>query len=323
MIKMSRFAKYAWIVLGYNLLVILWGAYVRASGSGAGCGSHWPLCNGVVIPRSPAAETVVEFTHRLMSGVAFLLVVGLLVWAWRAFPRRHLVRWGAALSMVFMVTEALVGAGLVLFELVAQNASAARAISISIHLANTFLLLGFLSLTAWWAILAVPFRLRGNGVLAAVLGIGLAGMLVLGMSGALTALGDTLFPAASFSEGFRQEISPTAHFLMRFRLFHPTLAVIVSAYLILAAGWISTRHSSGNVRQLRRWLVLLVALQIAAGVLNVFLLAPIWLQLVHLLVSDLIWILLVLFSVNALSWRPEFQAARESADSQIRGSEPA
>ena len=83
----SGFAAYAWAVLGFNLLVILWGAFVRATGSGAGCGSHWPLCNGEVLPRAPALATLIEFSHRLTSGVALLLVIGLVVGAWRGFPR--------------------------------------------------------------------------------------------------------------------------------------------------------------------------------------------------------------------------------------------
>ena len=149
--KLKRFAKYAWFVLIFNLGVILWGAYVRATGSGAGCGSHWPLCNGEVIPRSDQIETLVEFTHRLSSGVAFLLVAGMLVWAWRIYPKGHRVRRGAIFSMFFMITEALVGAGLVLFELVAEDTSTARALSISVHLVNTFVLLACITLTAWWA----------------------------------------------------------------------------------------------------------------------------------------------------------------------------
>ncbi len=48
------FSRYAWGVLLWNVLVALWGAYVRATGSGAGCGSHWPTCNGEILPRAPA-----------------------------------------------------------------------------------------------------------------------------------------------------------------------------------------------------------------------------------------------------------------------------
>ena len=59
--------RFAWFTVFYNVLVILWGALVRASGSGAGCGNHWPLCNGQVIPVSPGWHTVIEFTHRQMT----------------------------------------------------------------------------------------------------------------------------------------------------------------------------------------------------------------------------------------------------------------
>ncbi len=149
--KRSRFARFAAFVLVYNLGIILWGAYVRASGSGAGCGSHWPLCNGDVIPRAPEVATLIEFAHRVSSGGAMLLIGVMLVWAYRAFGRRHPVRVGATLSAFFIVTEALVGAGLVLFSLVADNASLARALFMAVHLANTFLLLAALTLTAWWA----------------------------------------------------------------------------------------------------------------------------------------------------------------------------
>ena len=109
-------------MLAYNLAVILWGAYVRASGSGAGCGAHWPLCNGEVIPRAPSIATLVEYSHRLTSGLALLGVVALMVWTWRVWGRGHPARRGALLSLIFILTEAAVGAGLVLFELVADNA---------------------------------------------------------------------------------------------------------------------------------------------------------------------------------------------------------
>src|SRR5512133_2746292 len=118
----SRFSRFAWAVLAYNLAVVAWGAFVRASGSGAGCGRHWPTCNGNVVPRSPSAATLIEFSHRLSSGLALLLVVTLALWAFRAYPRRHAVRRAAAASVVLMLTEALVGAGLVLLSLVAHDA---------------------------------------------------------------------------------------------------------------------------------------------------------------------------------------------------------
>ena len=88
----KRFGPFAWVVLAFNLIVILWGGFVRASGSGAGCGAHWPVCNGQLIPRDAAIETLIEYSHRLTSGVALLMLLVLVIWAFRSFPARHRVR---------------------------------------------------------------------------------------------------------------------------------------------------------------------------------------------------------------------------------------
>lgn len=301
MMKLNRLALFAWGVLGYNLAVILWGAYVRASGSGAGCGSHWPLCNGEVIPRAPQLETLIELSHRLTSGVALLLVLALGVWAWRAFPKGHRVRRGAALSIFFILTEALVGAGLVLFELVADNASMARALFMSVHLANTFILVAMLTLTAWWASGGAALRLKGQGALGLLFAVALGAMLVLGVSGAVTALGDTLFPAGSLAEGVRQDFSPTAHLLIRLRILHPLIAVAVSVYLVVVAVIAGLQRPGSWTRRFAVSIIALLVIQLGAGLLNVALLAPIWLQLLHLLLADLCWIALVLLTANSLA----------------------
>src|SRR5579871_3906524 len=109
-----RFARFAWGVLSYNVAVILWGALVRATGSGAGCGGHWPLCNGDLLPASPQAATVIEFTHRVMSGVALVTAVILAGWGSQTFPKGHPARRWSVWALVFMLTEALIGAALVL-----------------------------------------------------------------------------------------------------------------------------------------------------------------------------------------------------------------
>ncbi|MEP7273600.1 MAG: COX15/CtaA family protein [Acidobacteriota bacterium] len=294
----SRFAQYAWAVLSFNLLVIVWGAYVRASGSGAGCGNHWPLCKGTVIPRSPALETIVEVTHRLTSGIALLLVIGLVLFSFRGFPRGHAVRYASFISLFFILTEALIGAGLVLFEYVAQNASHARAFWISGHLINTFLLLGALSLTAWWASgKEKPQRLFAGRDGRKFI-IGMAGLIILGVSGAVTALGDTLFPAGSLAEGVRQDMSATAHLFLRLRVWHPLLALAVGMGLSWIAWKVRKSPPQPVVMKLSVTLSALVAIQLTAGASNLLLLAPIWLQLVHLLLSDLMWIALVLLSVT-------------------------
>jgi heme A synthase len=299
--KLSGFARYAWGVVAFNILVILWGAFVRASGSGAGCGSHWPSCNGEIIPRAAAVETLVEFTHRLTSGVALLLVIGLVVWAVRSYPRGDRVRQGAYFSMGFIILEALLGAGLVLFELVAENASLARAIAMAVHLANTFFLLAALSLTAWWASGGAGVRLSRQGAYPALFGLGFAGVLALGMSGAITALGDTLFPAASLAEGLRQDFSSEAHFLLQLRIYHPLIALICAAYLFLLVILVTLQKPQPAARRLAWVAGLLFVVQLMAGAINLVLLAPVWMQIVHLLLADLVWISLVLLAAATLT----------------------
>lgn len=296
---MSRFAKYGWAVLAYNLLVILWGAYVRASGSGAGCGAHWPLCNGTVIPRDASLETIVELTHRATSGIAFLLVVGQLVWARRTCTRGSAVRTAAHVAMALMVTEALVGAGLVLFEYVADNASMARAHWLAAHLLNTFGLVAALALVPWLADGPARPTIDRTGSEITLLVVSLLGTLFLGMSGAITALGDTLFPVSSLAEGLAQDFSPTSHFLVRLRIIHPTFAVLMALVLWLAAGVNAHRRADPLVRRLAIVLASLVAVQLVAGLVNILLLAPIWMQLLHLLLADGLWITLVLLTATA------------------------
>lgn len=295
----SRFAKFAWFVLSFNLAVILLGAYVRASSSGAGCGSHWPLCNGEVIPRSGALKTLIEFSHRTTSGLALLFVAALLVWAYRSFPRRHPARTGASLSMIFICTEALIGAGLVLLEYVAENQSMWRALWISGHLVNTFLLIAFLAFTAWSASTDLRLHLRGQGRI--IFAFALIATLILGISGAVSALGATLFPVNSLAEGLRQDFSPVSHQLTRLRLIHPALALIVSGFLIYLARTVRAWRPAEPTGKIANWLVAFVAIQLAAGALNLLLHAPIWLQIAHLLFSDLIWIALVLLTFNTMA----------------------
>jgi heme A synthase len=297
------FVRYAWAVLAYNLLVIVWGAYVRASGSGAGCGSHWPLCNGSVLPRAPQIETMIELTHRVTSGLALILVIILVIRAFRNYPQRHRVRYASLASLFFILTEALIGAGLVLFEYVAQNTSIARAFWMSGHLINTFLLLAALSLTAWWAREgpAVQWDQRAIVILLAACALG---MLVLGVSGAVAALGDTLFPSSSLAEGIRQDLTATSHILLRLRILHPLIAVAVGAFLIAVSFHTRSRtclKTQREVRVLSTILIVMVVVQLVAGLVNLLLLAPIWMQLVHLLLSNLVWIALVLLGAASLA----------------------
>jgi heme A synthase len=311
--RSNSFARYSWFLIGYNLLVILWGAYVRASGSGAGCGAHWPLCNGQVIPSIAQMATQIEFIHRLMSGATLLLSLALFVWAWRAFPRGTGQRLGAALVLAFTLSEALVGAALVLFSWVGMNASVGRAISVAVHLVNTLLLLASLTLTAWWASGGRRTLWRtAKGSAWVFYLLATSGILLLSATGAVTALGDTLFPSASLAQGISQDFIPTANFLIRLRIIHPLIAAANALLLAVILAWTFRRQPTRLVRRFGLALAGLFTLQIGLGLLNVMLMAPTWLQLIHLLVADLIWIdLVLLFSTAVEDWQnnPALQPA--------------
>jgi heme A synthase len=301
---MHRFAKFCWFVLAWTVLVILWGAVVRATGSGAGCGSHWPLCNGEVIPQIDQNATIIEFIHRLLSGGAILLVFIMFIWGRRITPDNHPVRKGLAASAILIVAEALLGAGLVLFELVASNQSAARAAVMAIHLLNTFLLLAAITLTTWWANGGSPVSLKNQGKNPLLLILALTGIALIGMTGAITALGDTLFPAESLAHGLEQDTQAGAHFLIRLRIYHPLAAVLIGVYVLVVAKFLREHRKDVLTRKLGAGLIILILIQWAAGFVNILLLAPVPMQVIHLLIADLIWIVLVFFSASILSKLP-------------------
>ena len=292
--------RVAWGVLGYTVLVILWGAFVRASGAGAGCGDHWPLCNGEVVPTAPALNTVVEFGHRVTSALAGLAAVALAAVVWRGSGRGHPARAAALASVFFMVTEGAIGAALVLFEYVAYNPSIGRAVWMAAHLTNTFLLLGALTLAAWWAEGRPAPTLRPSARLAWVAAT-LVAVLVLGAGGAVTALGDTLV----LGGGLDPAEHPVVATLLLARVVHPTLAFGVLA--VLAAAVFATRQRGTTAERVGGWALALFAAQIAVGALNVWLHAPVWMQIVHLLLTDVIWVGLVVWASETLGGpvRPE------------------
>lgn len=279
-------------MLGWNMLVILWGAYVRASGSGAGCGSHWPLCNGEVLPVAPRIETIIEFTHRVMSGVALVGVVALWLWSRAAFARGHRARRLALASFVFLITEALLGAGLVLFNYVDKDQSVARAFYLSLHLVNTLLLLGALVLTAW-------FSRRGERRSSLVVAAALPLAILVSIAGAIAALGDTLFPATSLQQGFHQDFSAAANFLLRLRILHPVLAILAGCYFVAVSVIVlRSKQPTQMATKLAIGVAVLALAQLGAGAVNLLLLAPVWMQITHLLLADSLWIGLVLLAVE-------------------------
>lgn len=291
------FAYAATALLAYTVAVVLWGAYVRATLSGDGCGAHWPLCNGDVLPIAPSTKTIVELTHRVTSGLCWLWTLAMWVTSVRLFERGHATRGAAAWSLFFMTTEALVGAGLVLFRMVADNPATARAGWMSAHLINTFLLLAALTWMASSAWRETGIRFPRDRQARLWFGGAAAVAVLVGVSGAVAALGDTLFPASSFAEGLRDELSPTSHVFVRLRIWHPVIAVLGSAYLMWLAVALFQRRAGPPIPALALTLGGLLLIQLAVGLVNVALLAPVWLQLLHLFIADATWIAIVLLAL--------------------------
>jgi cytochrome c oxidase assembly protein subunit 15 len=278
-------AGFAWLTLAFMVLVVLWGAVVRATGSGAGCGANWPLCNGDFFPHHPRLATVIEFTHRSMSGICTFLVVALVAWTFYGTERGHRARRSVVWSAGLLVTEALLGAVLVLRHYVENNISVGRVVAQSIHFTNTMLLLGALALTAWFLgrrgqqPRPAAEGLRGISLLAVVATI------VVGATGSLAALADTLFPTTSLRAGLIEDFAASSPLLIRMRWVHPAAAVLGFVCVVLLVRKVRTGLSA--------WVAGLLVLQIVLGVGDVLLLAPTWMQVVHLLGADIYWIALV------------------------------
>lgn len=299
--KSKQFAIYAWGTLFFNFIVIAWGAFVRISGSGAGCGRHWPLCNGKIIPLEPRIETMIEYSHRATSGLALISAVILFVWAYRLFPKGHIVRFGAKLSLIFMVTEAILGAGLVLLQLVEDNESVGRIFSMGAHLINTFFLIASIALTAWWASGGLPINWKKDDPLNKFLKLALGAMLIIGVTGAITALGDTLFPVQDIVDKGAKDKEFVETFLRQFRVLHPWLAVVISIYLFFIIIAVKKRKYSPTTQKIASFLLFAFLSQLVIGATNIILMVPAWLQLTHLFFADLVWVSLVLLTASVLA----------------------
>jgi heme A synthase len=243
-----------------------------------------------VIPEL-SGSTAVEFTHRAASGFALVLVAILVFWVWRRVPTREPARIGAVLSLLSIVGEALIGAMIVLAEWVADDASIARVIAVPLHLVNTLFLLAALTLTAFWLSGGGRLAPRQNRSVWRWVIVGGIAIVLLAATGAVTALADTLFP----KNGSGLADTGEAHFLTDLRIVHPILAIAAASI-----GWWASGRVDGPRSRAGKALPLLVGLMLISGVLNIVLGVPVWMQLLHLLLADTLWIAYVLASANAL-----------------------
>ena len=294
--------KLAWLTLSVNLLIILQGAVVRATGSGAGCGSHWPLCNGTVVPLAPTTETLVEYSHRLLSLAALVLGAWLLSRAFRSRRSAPTLFGAASASFIFLIFEALLGAATVLLGLTGDNATFGRGVLVATHLVNSMLLIGALTLTLVYARRGAPGapHLRGQSLVGITLSVGLVGMLLLIFTGGIAAMGNTIFPSSSLAAGLRADFNPASHLLIRLRVLHPLIAISVGLYLLLSLGLSWWLKPVPQARHIARLLFGVYVVQLMVGTLNLAFLGPVGLQLLHLLLAVLAFALLSALTVYTL-----------------------
>ncbi|MEQ1764932.1 MAG: COX15/CtaA family protein [Pyrinomonadaceae bacterium] len=304
--KMSAFAKYAWFALGYNVLVIVWGVFLRASRSGDGCGQFWLTCNGELIPSAPQFKTIIEFSHRMTTAIDGFVMLILLGWAIKIFvgnrsTQSRQVLYAAIGSFFFVITEAAVGAGLVLTGNVAEAVTDVRPLWAMGHLINTFVLLTFLTLTAWFATKERRVALDIDGKTAALIVLGILGLLAVGLSGSLAALSNMLFPSQSLAESAAKDFSATSNIILRLRLSHPIMSILTSVYLIFLAGWLKAKSRETTVGWWSNAVSLLVIGQVIFGGATLLTLGPIVMQLGHLLLADAVWIAFVLLVASYMN----------------------
>lgn len=296
--KLSSFAKYALFTLAFNLLVIIWGVFLRASRSGDGCGQHWLTCQGEIIPSAPEFKTIIEYSHRISSSLALFVVLGLVIWASRIFVKGQTARTAAIGSFIFIVFEALLGAGLVLTGNTAEAWTPVRPLWAAGHLVNTFVLIAFLTLTAWSSASGREFRFRFEKRVRNLMIAAAAAILVIGTSGSIAALSNMLFPSRSIIESITKDFAGSSHYILRIRLLHPILAVILGVFIMFFAGWIGSRSNATAAEFWSKMLSALIMVQLAFGAITILTLGPIVMQLGHLILADAIWISFVLMMAN-------------------------
>ncbi len=259
-----------------------------------------------MVPSAPELKTIIEFSHRVTTSLAGILIIALLVWAFVRWYKSRNGTNGRILkmsvgSLLFVVIEGLLGAGLVLTGNTAENLTPERPFWMAGHLVNTLVLLAFLVLTAWFASGGSKLSFKVQTKYLAVVVGGILLILLVGMSGSIAALSSMIFPSSTLTEGLAKDFSPTSNVLLRLRLLHPLLSIAVGVFLVFSTGWLKTK--TPDKPDVVRWsnnLAILVVAQVAFGSATLLMLAPIVMQLGHLFLADAIWISFILFSASFL-----------------------
>jgi protoheme IX farnesyltransferase len=294
----TRFAKYVWLVLLYNLAAIAWGVFVRAGRYGDGCGSRWPLCDGSSAPLQGSISKIIESSHRISTALIGPMALVMVIWAYQAFPKGHLARKGAVATLIATLVEGLVGEELVRNGWVTTNDSALRAGAMAIHAISTFFLLGAITVTLLAGAGLPRIRLKGQGTVGWMLAMGAVGIVALGVSGAISALGHQLHETPDV---LKAAMNPATHWMVRLQPWHPFIAGSIGLYLLLAAGLLQHLRPAPLVVKASRWMVGAFAAQLLLGLANIWLKAPIPMQMGHLVLADINWISLIVLGAFCFS----------------------
>lgn len=287
----SQYKKFAFSLLIYTVLVILWGAWVRISHSGDGCGDTWPLCHGRLIPEAERGKTWVEYGHRLMSGIYGLVVIYFWWVARKIYQPGHFARKAALATLIFTITEALLGAKLVLFKLVTTNDTPYRAFVMALHQVNSFMLTGAVALVAVAALSQAETQQPPSS--KQVYRFFPWIIVVIGITGAWASLSNSLFPTENLWDGFMADFSSDSHFLIRIRGLHPVLALLGGGGLALYF-WLKAQTAELQVIQKRSLqMSLLLIFGIMFGIGTLLLHAPVWMKIVHLALAHSIWVVML------------------------------
>ena len=309
--ELSKFSKYSLYLLLLNLFVIAWGVFVRASDSGDGCGSHWPLCDGSKEPLNGWVSRLIEGFHRLSTSLDGILIIVLLIWAYRAYEKGSQVRKAAGVAFLFTLIEGFIGAVLVKDKLVTTNASVFRAEVMSFHVISTFFLVSSITLCAYLGT-GKTLRIKGQGAVGWMTGLGFLLVAIMGVSGAISALGHTLDPVKNV---LKAAANPHTFWMVRFQPYHPLLALAVGMMLLLIVGVVSNLRPSPRVKLTGALFLWIYGFELVLGFVNITLLAPIWMQMLHLATAEAVIISLAWFSAEVL------QSGVRAKDTELYGSE--
>ncbi len=300
--RSQRFSRFSWGLLAYVLIVILWGVYLRASGSGDGCGISWPDCGGLfTVAKGAQTKTFIEYAHRASTMLLGFLLLAQVVWAWRLFPRKHPAKFALGGALFFTVLESWIGRHLVVNDLVAYSQAPERVWWFSGHQVNTLLLAASFALVAWWGSGQPAPQFRKQGPFLALAVASVVALLGLTVTGAISALGDTLYPPENHLQVMEQALLPTANLVMKARPVHPYTAVVVAMFLSLAAGLFDHLRPSVMTRRFAYGVWLMLGAQMVLGLINIGLLAPLWMQILHTAAADILWLSLVLMCASGLA----------------------